>query len=291
MSLVDQEPVLFNTTIFNVRRRKTMYCHCSCYYKKFKDLLLDEATSALDTHGENIVQDALDKASKNRISQIIHHTKIIVMNQGTIMEIGDHEELMEKKKDHHLGRAIADLSASSTILSKRKADLEAGMKHDYKYTREILKKVGKINRPEISQIIIGLLAAIVCGSVYPVFAIIFSHILQPFSKLPDQLKHEAIFWSLNFLVIAVVFNWLNCIRCSFWDSGANLIKRIRSLSFASMLRQDIEFYDDKRNSVGALASALSEDATRVNGLAVISDGKLHVNITGKKFNSSSDSEK
>ncbi|RHZ65773.1 hypothetical protein Glove_311g34 [Diversispora epigaea] len=294
-----------------------------------KILLLDEATSALDTHSENLVQDALDKASKNRTTIVIAHrlstirnaAKIIVMNQGTIMEIGNHEELMEKKsayydlvgaqrvqsikenpdlmnssippedkdilliknkqdiipeEDHHLGRVITNLSASSTILSKRKADLEAGMKHDYEYTTwEILKKVGKINRPEIPQIIIGLLAAIVCGSVYPVFAIIFSHILQPFSKPPDQLKHEAIFWSLMFLVIAVVSLIGQTVQgVAFGYSGANLIERIRSISFASMLRQDIEFFDDELNSVGVLTSSLSGDATRVNGLAGITLGTL-----------------
>ncbi|RHZ65755.1 hypothetical protein Glove_311g36 [Diversispora epigaea] len=282
-----------------------------------KILLLDEATSALDTQSESTVQDALDKASKNRTTIVIAHrlsticnaTKIIVMNQGTIMEIGNHEELMEKKgayyslvraqriqsikenpdllnssipsedliieeDDHHLGRVITNLSASSTILSKRKADLEAGMKHDYEYTTwEILKKVGKINRPEIPQIIIGLLAAIFCGSVYPVFAIIFSHILQPFGKPPDQLKHEVNFWSVMFLVIAVVSLIGQTVQgVAFGYSGANLIERIRSLSFASMLRQDIEFFDDELNSVGVLTSSLSEDATRVNGLAGITLG-------------------
>ncbi|RHZ65785.1 hypothetical protein Glove_311g54 [Diversispora epigaea] len=300
-----------------------------------KILLLDEATSALDTQSEGIVQDALDKASKNRTTIVIAHrlstirnaTKIIVMNQGTIMEIGNHEELMEKKsayyklveaqqiqsakeaeknpdllnssmipledtiiinkqdiipeEDQKLGRVVTNVSASSAILSKRKADLEAGMKHDYEYTTwELIKKVTKLNRPEIPMILLGLIAAIICGSVYPTFAIIFSHIIESFAKPPDQMKHDSTFWSLMFLVIAVVSLIGQTVQgVAFGFSGENLTERIRSISFASILRQDIEFFDDERNSVGVLTSALSVDAAHVNGLAGITFGTLLQVIT------------
>lgn len=67
-------------------------------------LILDEATSALDTESERLVQDALDKLMKNRttfiiahrLSTIINANKIVVMEEGEIVEIGTHQELMEK---------------------------------------------------------------------------------------------------------------------------------------------------------------------------------------------------
>ncbi len=67
-------------------------------------LILDEATSALDTESERIVQDALNKLMENRttlviahrLSTIIHADKIVVMEQGEIIETGSHKELLAK---------------------------------------------------------------------------------------------------------------------------------------------------------------------------------------------------
>lgn len=67
-------------------------------------LILDEATSALDTESEKLVQDALNKLLKGRTSVVIAHRlstiqnadKIIVVDEGQIVEQGRHEELIAK---------------------------------------------------------------------------------------------------------------------------------------------------------------------------------------------------
>jgi ABC-type multidrug transport system fused ATPase/permease subunit len=64
-------------------------------------LLLDEATSALDTKSEALVQNALERLSKNRTTLVIAHRmstiiaadQILVMDKGKIIESGTHEEL------------------------------------------------------------------------------------------------------------------------------------------------------------------------------------------------------
>lgn len=70
-----------------------------------KILILDEATSSVDTRTEMHIQQAMVSLMKNRTSLIIAHRLstirdadcIIVMKDGTIMESGNHDELLEKK--------------------------------------------------------------------------------------------------------------------------------------------------------------------------------------------------
>lgn len=69
-----------------------------------KVLILDEATSSVDTRLEILIQKAMNNAMKNRTSFIIAHRLstirdadlILVMSNGSIVEQGNHEELLEK---------------------------------------------------------------------------------------------------------------------------------------------------------------------------------------------------
>lgn len=68
-------------------------------------LILDEATSALDTESERYIQAALDEVMKGRTTFVIAHRlstienvdRIVVVEQGNIIEDGSHVELMEKQ--------------------------------------------------------------------------------------------------------------------------------------------------------------------------------------------------
>ena len=74
------------------------------FLKKSKIILLDEATSSLDSETEEKIQKALDKLTFNkttvviahRLSTILNSDKIYVMDKGTVMDSGNHEELLIK---------------------------------------------------------------------------------------------------------------------------------------------------------------------------------------------------
>ena len=72
-------------------------------------VILDEATSALDNESEAIVQKAMDNLMRNktvfiiahRLSTIINANRIAVINEGELVELGSHDELMAIKDGHY----------------------------------------------------------------------------------------------------------------------------------------------------------------------------------------------
>ena len=72
-------------------------------------LILDEATSSIDTRTEKLVQDGMDALMTGRTTFVIAHRLstirnadcIIVMDQGRVIERGNHEELIEKKGKYY----------------------------------------------------------------------------------------------------------------------------------------------------------------------------------------------
>lgn len=69
-----------------------------------KIIVMDEATSSVDNETEEMIEKAIDKLMKGRTCFIIAHrlstiqkaNKIVVLDKGQVVEMGNHEELLEK---------------------------------------------------------------------------------------------------------------------------------------------------------------------------------------------------
>ena len=85
--------------------QKQLLTIARAFLKDPKVLILDEATSSVDTRTEQLIQKAMEKLMENRTSFVIAHRlstiknadMIIVLDKGDVVEVGNHEQLMEKK--------------------------------------------------------------------------------------------------------------------------------------------------------------------------------------------------
>ena len=72
-------------------------------------LVLDEATSSVDSYSEELIQKATDTITQNKTSIIIAHRlatiqnadRIVVMDQGEIVEMGSHKSLLKKEDGYY----------------------------------------------------------------------------------------------------------------------------------------------------------------------------------------------
>ena len=107
---IERQPEGYNTWLSHAGEslshgQRQLLAIARAVLKDPKILILDEATSSVDTRTEQKIQDAMVNLMKNRTSVIIAHRlstvrdadMIVVMDRGSVVETGTHEELLEKK--------------------------------------------------------------------------------------------------------------------------------------------------------------------------------------------------
>uniref|UniRef100_A0A8C2N7N8 Bile salt export pump n=1 Tax=Capra hircus TaxID=9925 RepID=A0A8C2N7N8_CAPHI len=259
-----------------------------------KILLLDMATSALDNESEAVVQEALSKVQHghtiisvaHRLSTIRTADVIIGFEHGTAVERGTHEELLERKGVYF---TLITLQSQGDQAFNEK-DIKG--KCPFSYDKNIpveeeiepapVRRILKLNAREWPYMLVGSVGAAVNGTVTPMYAFLFSQILGTFS-IPDKEEQRSQIHGVCLLFVAI-----GCLSLctqflqgyAFAKSGELLTKRLRKLGFRAMLGQDIGWFDDLRNSPGALTTRLATDASQVQG---VSHGETRDVATGGDF--------
>ncbi|KAL1777610.1 multidrug resistance protein 1 isoform X2, partial [Sigmodon hispidus] len=129
-------------------------------------------------------------------------------------------------------------------------------------------RILKLNITEWPYLVVGVLCAIINGCMQPAFAIVFSRIIGVFTRDddPETKQQNCNLFSLLFLVMGMIsFVTYFFQGFTFGKAGEILTKRLRYMVFKSMLRQDMSWFDDHRNSTGALTTRLATDASQVKG--------------------------
>ncbi|EGW07208.1 Multidrug resistance protein 1 [Cricetulus griseus] len=193
-----------------------------------KILLLDEATSALDTESEAVVQAALDKAREGRTTIVIAHRLSTVRNADIIA--GFDGGVIVEQGNHE------ELMREKGIYFKLVMTQTAG--NEIELGNEVGESKNEIDNLDMS-------------SKDSASSLIRRRSTRRSIRGPhDQDRKLSTKEALGF---------------TFGKAGEILTKRLRYMVFKSMLRQDVSWFDNPKNTTGALTTRLANDAGQVKG--------------------------
>ncbi|KAK6599982.1 ABC transporter [Botrytis cinerea] len=281
-------------------------------------LLLDEATSALDAKSEGVVQATLEKLSLNRTTIVVSHKlstiqkadKIVLIKDGRVVEEGTHADLCSQGGAYQ--RLVETQSVQSahmktihkgeidnlvTDLDRQEfTDEKAPMSSTHTsidiplivqnstspQQKSLVRCLGMIMRDLRHYrpiFIIGTLACIVSGGIYPSQSIVFAKSVTVFEFHGDSLKHNGDFWALMLFVLALgVCLAFGAMGTIFSAIAAIVGHHYRGSYFAEILAQDADFFTMDDHSPGSLTAQLTSRTQQLENLMSTSLGLILVVI-------------
>ncbi|XP_036036694.1 multidrug resistance protein 2-like isoform X1 [Onychomys torridus] len=240
----------------------------------------------------------------HRLSTVRNADVIAGFHDGVIVEQGNHDELM-KEKGIYFKLVMTQTKGNETELESEtyesQSDTEASELTSEESKSPLIRRstcrgahgsqdperrvsvkeaqeedvplvsfgrILKLSMTEWPYLVVGVLCAAVNGCMQPAFSVVFSRIIGVFTRDddPETKQQNCNLFSLLFLVLGMISLVTYFLQgFTFGKAGEILTKRLRYMVFKSMLRQDISWFDDHKNSTGALTTRLASDAANVKG--------------------------
>ena len=262
--------------------------------------MLDEATSALDVNTENAIQGTIDKIMvgtttvivAQRLSTVKRAKQIVVIDQGTVIESGTYEELIEK--EGHFKRLLGfqkenekKIDFSTEVLEE---DIQIiGKRQEIAKVAEGPQKKGvdfsrvfsllKDYRPLV---VITIASSLLAGTSTPVFSYFLALNCNVLIDPNENDKVVEVFNNFLFITAASLAVLIGMVIMSITLARmAQLITyELRYKSLNSLLYYDQKFYDRPKSAPSLLSLKLSDDCEKVSNLGGPIIGLLLFVLTG-----------
>ncbi|CAM8897209.1 unnamed protein product [Rhodiola kirilowii] len=143
-----------------------------------------------------------------------------------------------------------------------------------------LSRLASLNKPEIPILLLGAVAALINGTIFPIFGILLSSCIESFFKPPRELSKDSKFWALMFVLLGGVSLIVIPVQGYFFSlAGCKLVRRIREMCFEKVVRMEVGWFDDPENSSGCIGARLSADAATIRALVGDALGQLVQNAS------------
>ena len=249
-------------------------------------------------------------AVAHRLSTIRDADSIAVMRQGKLLEQGSHDELAGKPGGAYaallalqegvpkaapstvkaavqpapaeqpaaaVALITADMPADAELAaadSKQngKAQSHAASTVDPAASEVPFWRLARLSLPEAHWFVMGTISSAAAGTFFPIFAFILSRLLVVFYEPPGvQMARDAFLWCMMFFMLGCACLIITVAQGACAGLvGQNCVHRVRQMALAAALRQEVAYFDDQRNSSGALTARLAGDAALLRLL--VSDG-------------------
>ncbi|KAF5462334.1 hypothetical protein F2P56_018353, partial [Juglans regia] len=144
-----------------------------------------------------------------------------------------------------------------------------------KFPKVSIRRLVYLNKPEIPILLLGAMAAILNGTLFPIFGMLLSKVIKSFYEPPHKLRKDTNFWSIIFVILGVVsFLAIPARAYLFSVAGCKLIQRVRLMCFEKLVHMEVGWFDKPEHSCGSIGARLSADAARVRALVGDSLGQI-----------------